>query len=181
MSKPAKTRTALYGWVTETTLPDESDQTFIAFSEATMRELAPTSEYARSLATDIIHASWDIQRHRRLLAALVSSEYRREVEAFASKLMSSRMQASAEALDRTSDLTAAILSRDPAALEVLEQHGKTISEFTAAAVESRMTSVEYHETRIADLERRRGRLKSEYERLQSIARQGIIEDAVEVD
>lgn len=180
MSKPAKTRAVLYGWVAETTLPDENDESFFAFSEATMRELAPTSEYARSLATDIIHASWDIQRHRRLLAALVNSEYNRQVEAFASKLVSQQMEASAEAIDQTIDLTAAILSRDPAALDVLAQHGKTISEFTAAAFESRGTSVEYHETRIADLERRRGRLKSEYERLQSIARQQLIEDAVEV-
>lgn len=180
MSKPAKKRSAVYGWLIETTLPDESDENFIAFETAMMHELAPTSEYARSLASDILHASWDIQRHWRLLAALVSGEVRRQVETFASRHVLGQGEAEAEELNREGVFVAALLRRDPAALEVLAEHGKTISELTAAAFESRAHSVDYHETRIADLERRRGRLMSEYERLQSIAGQRIIEDAVEV-
>jgi hypothetical protein len=181
MSKPAKRRSAAYGWAIETTLPDESDETFIAFESAMMRELAPKSEYARSLASDILHASWDIQRHRRLLAALVRGEVRRQVESIASSHVSGQGAAEEEELNRESVFAAALLRKDPTALEVLAKEGKTFSELTAAAFESRAYSVDYHETRIADLERRRCRLMAEYERLQTIGRERIIEDAVEVD
>ncbi len=56
--------------------------------------------------------------------------------------------------------------KDPVALEVLAKKGLTLSELTAAAYEARSSSVEYHEARIADLERRRARLMADFERLQ---------------
>ena len=181
MAKLPSKKTTPYGWATETMLPDEDDGAFVELLDALMTELAPQTEYARSLATDIIYIVWDIQRHRRLLRSVVRGEFKRQAQNLLTRGVSQFKLASAEMLDAVIDFPRDLLEKDPAALEVLDKKGLSLSELTALAYEARSASVEYHETRIADLERRRAKLLSEFERLQSMSKPRDIEDAVEVD
>lgn len=181
MAKSPSKKTTPYGWATETMLPDEDDGAFVELLDALMTELAPKTEYARSLATDIVYIIWDIQRHRRLLRSVVRGEFKRQARDVLTHGAPQMKLASSEMLDAVTDFPRDLLVKDPVALEVLEKKGLTLSELTAASFEARSASVEYHETRIADLERRRARLMADFERLQQRSKPGDIEDAVEVD
>lgn len=181
MAKSPSKNVTPYGWPTETILPDENDGDFVSFADALMIELAPRSQYARSLATDIIYAIWDIQRHRRLLGSAVRGEFKRQATNVLTRGVPRVKLATAEMMDTVNEFPRDLLAKVPVALEVLEQHGMTVSELTAAAYDARASTVAYHETRIADLERRRAKLMSDFERLQSPARPRDIEHAVEVD
>ena len=181
MAKSLSKKTTPYGWAAETLLPDEDDGAFVALLDALMIELAPKTEYARSLATDIVYIVWDIQRHRRLLGSVVRGEFKRQARDLLTRGVSSMKLASAEMLETVSEFPRDLLMNVPEAVKVLADKGLTVSELTAAAFDSRAASVEYHETRIADLERRRARLMADFERLQQRSKPGDIEDAVEVD
>lgn len=164
----------IYGWVTETILPDESDEEFNRLSTKLIEELSPKTGYALSLATDIVYAIWDIHRHRRIVTALVRSEFKRQAEA---ALPTPRHRRD---LDELPDIGRRLLERDPDALNELAGKGLSLSEITAAAYDARSSSVAYHETRIADLERRRDRLFDAYNRVQPLSKSAEIEDAEEI-
>jgi hypothetical protein len=181
MAKSPSKNVTPYGWPTETILPDENDSEFVSFADELMVELAPRNQYARSLATDIVCAIWDIQRHRRLLGSAVRGEFKRQAVDVLTRGVPRAKLATAELIDTANDFSRDLLAKVPEALEVLARHGMTVSELTAAAYEARASTVAYHETRIADLERRRAKLMSDFDRLQQVARPRDIEDAVEVD
>lgn len=165
---------------TETILPDETDEEFLIFREKFLAELAPNTEYARSIATDIVFAVWDIQRHRRLLAANIRSEYKRQAERILAGGPGYLQTGSAELIDNLSYFVSDLMAKQPDAIAELAKRGTTPSELTAVVFEGRAATVKYHETRIADLERRRSRLMAEYERLQAASKSRYIEDAVEL-
>ena len=79
MAIPTKARSALQ--TTENAsgnylLPDEDVEEFKRFSDAILQDLAPQGTYQRHLATNLVHIEWDQQRHRRLLAAVLQTEFR---------------------------------------------------------------------------------------------------------
>lgn len=174
MTQLTKKYRPLLGTVTETTLPDESDKELAELRQSLLEELAPRSAYAASIATDIAHAIWDIQRHRRIMAAAISSAVRDNAD----NILRTREQRERE--DGPS-IGRRLLKWDPEALEELEDKGLTLGDLTAAAFDSRSETVAYHESRISDLERRRDRLFESFNRVQDLRKPSDIEDAEEVD
>lgn len=161
-------------------LPDEDPDAFIALRDSLIAELAPATEYQRLLAISLVMVEWEIQRHRRLMAAAIRDEFRK----------------SAGSLPRPYNSTATgfyndwgrtqfgrdLQAGDKRALAELHDLGVTLPELSAAALTTRFTTVAYHEGRIADLERRRRSLRPEYEALKAKRPPADdIEDAVEVD
>ena len=165
---------------TETILPDEADEKFTAFSEKFLAELAPKTEYANSIARDVMFAVWDIERHRRLLAAMITSQYKRQAERIFAGDPVHPGADSGDQIDNPWDLVTDLVANKPDAIAELARRGSTPSELTAAAFADRAVTVNYHESRIADLERRRGQLMAEYRRLQAASKEEDIEVAVEV-
>jgi hypothetical protein len=161
-------------------LPDEDAEEFARFSDAILQELAPAGSYQRHMAVNLVQVEWDILRHRRLLAAVLRTEFRRMSEGVEEKgvpgyaSMSFRRQANFQ-------LGKALLVHDAKAEEVLNKTGVLRSEITAAAMAARSETVAYHEARIADLERRRRQLLADLDRMK--ARKSLPEDpedAIEV-
>ena len=161
-------------------LPDEDLEEFTQFSNAILNELAPQGTYQRYLATNLVHIEWDVLRHRRLMAAVLRTEFRELAEGIAEKGVPGRAAISF-ALHSEFKLGRSLLAHDTKAEEVLSQTGVSRAEITAAAVLARRETVAYHEARMADLERRRRQLLADYDRLK--ARKSLPEDpdnAVEV-
>jgi hypothetical protein len=179
-------------------LPDEDPTTFAEFRDALLEELAPRSAYQKCLAMNLVGIEWDIGRNRRLLAAAIRDAFRRYAAFIAAREMmgladlssdaaGDMEEAAEDAYDEAdaeyyaerfaSDLT----DRKPKALAELAETGVSRSEIAAAAQRNRATAVAYHEDRIAELERRRRALLSDYETLKSrrLAAEAI-EDAVVV-
>jgi hypothetical protein len=161
-------------------LPDESSADYHQLRDMMFQEFAPDGLYQRQIVSSLVNIEWDIARHRRLLAAALRSEFRRQAggveDRDAPGLVSLRM-------DNRQEVTfgRAVLIGDQEGLRKLEQMGVTFSEITAAAMLERAETIAYHETRIADLERRRRQLHADLERLQAKPRrQSGIDDAVEV-
>jgi hypothetical protein len=161
-------------------LTDEDAEEFARFSDAILQELSPAGSYQRHMAVNLVHVEWDILRHRRLLAAVLRTEFRRMSEGVEEKgvpghaSMSFRRQANFQ-------LGKSLLVHDANAEEVLNKTGVLRSEITAAAMAGRSETVAYHEARIADLERRRRQLLADLDRIK--ARKSLPEDpedAIEV-
>lgn len=142
-------------------LPDESAEAYRSLREEILTELAPKTARQRLVADNLVDLEWDIARHRRMLAAVARSEFRRQAEgamgrtAFFSKTMPIS----------DSQFGSSLLSGDAAAEKKLAQRGVTLSELTAAAMLARSETIAYHEGRIADLERRRRFLHADYDQL----------------
>lgn len=131
-------------------LPDEDPRAFITLRDSLVKELAPATEYQRLLAISLVMVEWEIQRHRRLMAAAIRDEFRKM----------------AGSLPRPYDSTATgffnewgrvqlgreLLAGDKRALAELRELGVELPELSAAAFSKRFTTVAYHEGRIADLE-----------------------------
>lgn len=164
----------------DTLLPDEDVAAYKAFRDSLLEEFAPKGAYQSSLAMNLVAIEWDIARHRRLMAATLREELRRQslgVRDYGApgKAMSH--------ITRSDDLSfgRGILAGARDTIPVLAKSGVTLSEITAAALSSRLDNVGYHEGRIADLERRRRSLREDYERLKAKRKPPEdIEDAVEV-
>ena len=147
-------------------LPDEDPAEFTTFSDAILQELAPIGSYQLHMAMNLVHIEWDMLRHRRLLAAVLRTEFRRMAEGVEEKgdpghasirySMQSDMQ-----------LGKLLLARDAKGKEILAKTGVLASEIAAAALVFRREAVAYHEARIADLERRRRQLLSDFDRLKA--------------
>jgi len=179
-------------------LPDEDPATFAAFRDALLEELAPRSAYEKCLAMNLVGIEWDIGRNRRLLAAALRDEFRRQATYIAARELAGRAYLSSDATggfedaaedaydedyaDYYAELFASDLTdRKPKALVELARTGVSRSEISAAAQRYRATAVAYHEDRIAELERRRRALMTDYGTLKSrpLATEAI-EDAVVV-
>lgn len=162
-------------------LPDEDPETYRQFRDELLAELSPRGAFQRRVADNLIEAEWDILRHRRLMVALLRTEFRVQAGGVFEAGSPGQRQFS---LDRRSDVKHGqlLLAGDGAALSEVTEAGVSLSEITAAAVMQRANAVAYHEGRIADLERRRRFLLADFERLQARqARTGEIEDAEAVD
>lgn len=162
-------------------LPDENPEAYRRLRGELLAELSPRGAFQRRIAENLVDAEWDIQRHRRLMAALLRTEFRVQAGGVFEAGSPGQRQFS---LDRRSDVEHGhlLLAGDDAALSAVTEAGVSLSEITAAAVVRRSDAVAYHEGRIADLERRRRFLLADFERLQ--ARQAgarEIVDAEEVD
>lgn len=162
-------------------LPDEDPEAYRRFRDELLAELSPRGALQRRVAENLIDAEWDIQRHRRLMAALLRTEFRVQAGGVFEAGSPGQRQFS---MDRRSDVEHGqrLLAGEDTALSAVTEAGVSLSEITAAAVLQRADAVAYHEGRIADLERRRRFLLADFERLQARqARAGEIEDAEEVD
>lgn len=164
----------------DTLLPDEDVADYKAFRDSLLEEFAPEGAYQSILAMNLVAIEWDIARHRRLMAATLREEFRRQslgVRDYGApgKAMSH--------ITRPDDLSfgRGILAGSRDTIPFLAKSGVTLSEITAAAMSSRLDNVGYHEGRIADLERRRRSLREDYERLRARRKPPEdIEDAIEV-
>lgn len=161
-------------------LPDEDPDEFIALRDGLVAELAPVTEYQRCLAINLVMVEWEIQRHRRLMAAAIRDEFRKSAGALPTpdappfKILSDDWAETQLGRD--------LLAGDRRALAELKKLGVTLPELSASAFANRFTTVAYHEGRIADLEKRRRSLRPEYEALKAKRPPADdIEDAVEVD
>ena len=161
-------------------LPDEDVEEFKRFSDAILEELAPKGTYQRHLATNLAHIEWDQQRHRRLLAAVLQTEFRALAAGIAEVGVPGRASA-LFTLRSHFDLGRSLLAHEAEGEETLRQTGVTRSEITAAALLARRETVAYHEARIGDLERRRRQLLADYDRYK--ARKPLVndpDDAIEI-
>jgi len=161
-------------------LPDEDPDEFIALRDSLVAELAPATEYQRRLALSLVMVEWEIQRHRRLMAAAIRDAFRTSAGALP-KPDASPYDDNYDEWENT-QLGRDLLAGHKRALADLKKWGVTLPELSASAFSRRFTTVAYHEGRIADLERRRRLLRPEYEALK--ARRppdDDIEDAVEVE
>ena len=161
-------------------LPDEDAEEFAQFSESILQDLAPAGSYQRHMAVNLVHVEWDILRHRRLLAAVLRTEFRRMCEGIEEKGVPGHASMSFRRL-ADFQLGKSLLVHDAKAEDVLNKTGVLRSEITAAAMTARSETVAYHEARIADLERRRRQLLADLDRMK--ARKSLPEypeDAIEV-
>ena len=147
-------------------LPDEDPAEFTTFSDAILQELAPIGSYQLHMAMNLVHIEWDMLRHRRLLAAVLRTEFRR---------MAGGVEENGDpghaslrySMQADMKLGKLLLARDAKGEAVLAKTGVLASEIAAAALVFRRETVAYHEARIADLERRRRQLLSDFDRLKA--------------
>lgn len=162
-------------------LPDESAADYRHLWDTMFRELKPDGLYQRQLVSGLVNIEWDLARHRRLLVAGLRSEFRRQaggVENDGTPGLVGLRFAERDAVTFGREL----LAGSQSSLRTLREAGVTISEITAAAMSERSSTIAYHETRIADLERRRRQIYADLERLKSKLRtRPDIDDAVELD
>jgi hypothetical protein len=164
----------------DTLLPDEDVAAYKALRDSLLEEFGPMGAYQLSLAMNLVAIEWDIARHRRLMAATLREEFRRQSLGVRDYGAPGKSQSY---VTRSDDFSfgRGILAGSRDTIPVLAKSGVTLSEITAAAMSSRLDAVGYHEGRIADLERRRRSLKDDYERLKAKGKPPEdIEDAVEV-
>lgn len=177
---PPETPSELDNAGLDTLLPDEDVEAFKAFRDSLLEEFAPEGAYQSILAMNLVAIEWDIARHRRLMAATLREEFRRQARDVRQRGAPGK---SLPHLTSADDLSfgRAILEGSRDTIPVLAKSGVTLSEITAAALSSRLENVAYHEGRFADLERRRRSLREDYERLKARRKPPEdIEDAVEV-
>jgi hypothetical protein len=165
-------------------LPDEDPATFTEFRDALLEELAPRSAYQKCLAMNLVGIDWDIGRNRRLLAAALRDEFRRQATLIAMRELAGRVYLSSDAAGGSEDgeehesdkdyadcyaeqFASDLTDRKPKALAELAETGVSCSEIVAAAHSQRATAVAYHEGRKAELERRRRALLVDYETLRA--------------
>lgn len=145
-------------------LPDESAEAYRSLREEILAELKPKTARQRLVADNLVNLEWDIARHRRMLAAVTRSEFRRQAES----AMGEQTRFSNTLPIAESQFGSKLLSGDASAEKKLAQKGVTISELTAAAMLARGETIAYHEGRIADLERRRRFLQADYNQLTAL-------------
>mgnify|MGYP006289809607 CR=1 FL=1 len=152
-------------------LPDEDPKAFLALRDGLFEELEPRTALERILAQNIVDIVWEIERHRRLLAATLKTAFFEQAEGVYVDGKPGKPSAVFYTSDSRGRFIDQLRSTDDGkrakAEEILESKGVTKAEISAAAFISRESPVAYHEQRIADLERRRRHLMNEYELLQA--------------
>lgn len=181
VKQPTKTPMPVFPDEVAYLLPDESAADYRHLRDAMFQELNPDGLYQRQLVSGLVNIEWDIARHRRLLVAGLRSEFRRQaggVENDGTPGLVGLRFAERDAVTFGRE----VLTGSQPSLRTLGEAGVTISEITAAAMSERTSTIAYHETRIADLERRRRQMYADLERLQAKGRgRSDMDDAVELD
>jgi hypothetical protein len=158
--------------------PGEDPDTYEGLREALLHDLVPRSPYERLLAENLITLEWEAIRHRRLRDDLIRAKARDlAIGAFETGKAQVLTRASGEA----TALGFALVGSDPeraaeATLTLVDKHDLTPGEIMAKAYSQVSLQVEVHEKKLAELEKRRQRLKEEYDRLRAVRPQPI-EDA----
>jgi hypothetical protein len=160
-------------------LPDEDPTALDALRSAFLRELAPGTPYETVLAEDIVRLEWEAQRERRLRDACLTAKYREIALGVFAHGKVSDYTLGADKQDTENAF--ALVGSDPKAREQAEarlaEHGYSRSEVTAAAYQRVGQQVGVHDRNLADLERRRRRLREEYDKLKSARLAKVVEDA----
>lgn len=163
-------------------LPDEDPKAFSELKASLLEELSPQTALERIIANDILNVVWDIDRHRRLMAATIRTAFFEQAEGAFVNGKPGRLSASYYTRDGLTQFTEGLRSKDEEerskAEAILDAKSVSKAEIAAAAFISRESPVAYHEARIADLERRRRHLMNEYETLKERRRAKEAETAV---
>lgn len=148
-------------------LPGENPQAFEVFKAALISDLDPRSAYERLMAEQLVLLEFDLNKHRALRDALLLSEIREmSVGAFQkNKVGHVHFDEDEEARGLARDLVSQEPTRRAGALEQLSDREITPQEIAARAHAQVLKHLEYHDSQIAELEKRRRRLLSDYEEL----------------
>jgi hypothetical protein len=162
-------------------LPDEDADEYRALQRELLAELVPRGAFQQRIAQNLVDVEWDVLRHRRLMAALLRSEFRTQAAGVEEYGAPGRRSIALNER-REFEHGRLLLAGNATAVAKMVHEGVTRSEIAAAAMLKRADAVAYHETRIADLERRRRLLLADLERLQTRPVRALtIDDAEEVD
>jgi len=162
-------------------LPDESPEEYEALCKSLVKEFSPETGYQRLIVENLVQLEWELKRHRRLVAShvtIASAEAVGTEKSGAEKILwqmrkqiygeEEEDQEEGEAEEGV-DPTEALMSFDPTRwTEVntsLKRQGGSLHAAVAKAYRARIEDIQYHEFRIADLERRRRSLLQDYSRL----------------
>jgi hypothetical protein len=153
-------------------LPGEDPEAFEALRRALLLDLAPRSPYEKQLAEDLVQLVLEAQRHRSMRDALIWAAAR---DLAIGVFHSGKIRPTYNASDEATALGTALMSARPsdqteAAVARLAQLNVTVGEILAKAYSEVSEQLEVHERKLADLERRRQRLKEEYDRLKALRR-----------
>ena len=151
-------------------LPDEDPQAFIEMRDSLLEELNPETPFELRLALDLFHVQWEAARHRRLMSATVRTAFFEQAEgAYENGKIGRRLTFGINP-DQTKfmqQLKSNDINERREAEKILSDRGVTTAEITAAAVAARESPVNYHETRVAQLEHRRRALIRDYNLLKN--------------
>lgn len=158
---------ALNDLITPQILPGENPEAFEAFKTQLIDDLNPSSAYERLMAEQLFLLELDLNKHRALRDALLLSEVREmSVGAFQkNKVGRVTLDEDEEARDLARDLVSQEPSRRAGALDQLADREITPYEIAARAHAQVLKHLEYHDTQIAELEKRRRRLRKDYDEL----------------
>jgi hypothetical protein len=163
-------------------LPDESQEEYDALCKALMEVFSPETAYERLMAQNLVQIEWELKRHRRLIASHVAIESAAAVGTDKSgadrmlwkmrpEIYGEEDEGQEDGQDQKGvDPAEALMSFDPTRWMVvntsLKREGGSLRAVVAEAYRARIADIQYHEFRIADLERRRRSLLQDYRRLQ---------------
>ncbi len=164
-------------------MPGEDEALMADLRQGFLQELAPSSPYEHSLAEQIFSLEWEAIRHRRMRDALILAEIRQQsVGVFTEDKIDplDLLKVDHAAKDLGYDLVSDEPARRQKAMEKLAELEITPDEILAKSYAAVAKSVAPHEAHIADIERRKRRLRNDYDALKA-ARAAPVEDAVVLD
>lgn len=150
-------------------LPDEDPLLLEDVRSAFLKEFAPGTPYERALVEDLISLEWEIQRERRLRDVSIITKFREVAVGTFAKRELSDLTWSAKREDRADAkaLTGADMEARARAEARLSEIGFTRQELVADTYRRLAKQVEAHNRTLADLERRRDRLREQFDRLKA--------------
>ena len=149
--------------------PDEDPQTYDSFRRSLLSELAPATPYEHVLADNLVTIEWEAARYRRTRDQLVLVKARD----ITVKLLSSTDEVGAlmGASDHHRRLGQALVAGGPdqrAEVETaLQAIGRSTTEVMVRAFEEARSHLVYIESWLADVEKRRRRLRQDYDDLRA--------------
>ena len=164
-------------------MPGEDKALMADLRQALLLDLAPSTPYQHSIAEQIFSLEWEAARHRRMRDALIRAEIRKQsVGVFhMGKVGQLRFSESNKAaISLGFDLVSDDPKRQNTALQKLADQEITPDEVLAKAYKAVAKSVEPHQAHIAEIERRRRRLRDDFDKLKVSAAKPV-EDAVLLD
>lgn len=160
-------------------LPDENADNFEYLRQVLFQDLDPQSPYEQLLAEQMVALEWDAVRYRRLRDSLLRDEFREfSIGTFTFKRIGLARSIDEDKKYETQarDLVAQDSKRRQSALNVLVDMEITPSEIMAKAYQSVAKDLEVFERQIAETEKRRRKLREDYDRVRG-ARAKQVEDA----
>lgn len=166
-------------------LPDEDSVLLEDLRTAFLREFTPGTPYERALVEDLISLEWEIQRERRLRDVSIITKFREVAAATFKERKLSDFTLYAQPEDRADAqaLTGANMEARARAEARLSEIGFTRQELVADTYRRLAKQVEAHNRTLADLERRRDRLREQFDRLKGarLNSQAAAADIVDVE